>query len=91
MPPLWVFVLLELAVQELEIPEVPPAVVQPCFWFESIGVLTPVLFVFFVMVVVSCADAMRPFPIAIMLTAITATIAAIATSIVFWFFTFVIL
>jgi hypothetical protein len=42
------------------------------------------------MVVVSAADAMRPFPIAIVLTANTAAIAEIANNAVLWFFMLVI-
>jgi hypothetical protein len=68
--------------------EVPPAVSQFCFWFVSVGTLTPVLLTCMVMVFVSvsAANAMRPFPIAIVLTANTVAIAAIATRAVFWFF-----
>ena len=90
MPPLCITLSVEVAVHEPEIPEVPPAVRQSCFWFVSVCTLTPVLFTFFVMVVVSAADAMRPFPIAIVLTANTATIAEIATNAVLWFFMLVI-
>jgi hypothetical protein len=57
----------------------------------SVCTLTPVLCVFFVIVVVSAANAMRPFPIAIVITANTAAIATIATSAVFSFFILVIL
>jgi hypothetical protein len=38
----------EVAVHEPEIPELPPALRQSCFWFVSVCTLTPVLFVFFV-------------------------------------------
>ena len=51
----------------------------------SVGTLTPVLFTLVVIVVVSAANAMRPLPIAIVLTANTTAIATIATSAVFWF------
>jgi hypothetical protein len=73
---------LEFVVHDIAIPEFPPALSQFCFWFVSVGTLTPVLFVCFVMVVVS-ANAKRPFPIAIVLTANTVAIAAIAISDVF--------
>jgi hypothetical protein len=92
MPPLEVTVSVEVARHESVIPELAPAVRQPCFWFVSVGTLTPVLLtcMFTVFVSVS-ANAMRPVPIAIVLTANTAAIATIATSAVFWFFIAVIL
>jgi hypothetical protein len=56
----------------------------------SVGTLTPVLLTCMVTVFVSvsAAKAVRPFPIAIVLTAKTAAIATIATSAVFWFWNF---
>lgn len=85
MPPLWVTESVEVPIQELVSAEAPPAVKQSCFWFVSVGTLMPVLFVFFVMVVVSAANAVRPFPIAIVLTANTVAIVAIAARAVFCF------
>ena len=64
---------------DISIPQFPPALSQFCFWFVSVGTLTPVLLVCFVMVVAS-ANAKRPFPIAIVLTANTVAITAIAIS-----------
>ena len=65
--------------------EVPPAVSQFCFWFVSVGTLTPVLLTCMVMVFVSvsAANAMRPFPKATVLTAITVAIATIALALFF--------
>jgi hypothetical protein len=80
----------EIAVHEPEIPELPPAVRQSCFWFVFVCTLTPVLFTFFAMVVVSAPNAIRPFPIVIVLTANIAAIAEIATNAVLWFFMLVI-
>jgi hypothetical protein len=73
---------LDAAVHEPETGDIPPAVSQFCFWFVSVGTLTPVLLVFFVTVVVwvSAAKAVCTLPIAAVLTATIPASAAIATS-----------
>src|SRR5262249_38318280 len=87
MPPFSLMLSRESAVHEPPIGELAPTVSHCCFLLVSFGTLIPVFLTLMVVVFVSVsANAMRPFPIAIMLTANTAAIAVIATSAVFWFF-----
>jgi len=59
----------EVAVQEPVIGDIPPAVSHFCFWFVSVCTLTPVFEVFCYNVI--RAKALRPLPMAIVLTANT--------------------
>jgi hypothetical protein len=78
-----VMVFVELAVHELETPDVPPAVSHSWFCCVSVGTLVPLFLITFVVLPLS-ASAMCPLPIATVLPTNTAASAATSTVVILW-------